>query len=244
MSKTITKNQTIKTFPKVGRKNRVDVVILAAGEADRMRSFGPRPLLKITPEKNLLEHQIDIIQQRFSSSSIVLVCGHEAEKVMGAAPRDIIKVENEKYTENNIVRSLSIGLRCCSADKVVFIYGDLLFNAETFMNAKLDRSTLILDTAKLFSNDSVGCTFDTNGIAEQVLYELPNKWAQIAMFTGKELELLKGIVWNRTRDRWFGWEAVNAVINKGGKLYCEKVEGMKAMDIDCSKDLKNIGLVI
>lgn len=244
MSKTNTKTQVIKTFPKSPKKNRVDVIILAAGEADRMRSFGPRPLLKITPDKTLLEHQIGIIQERFSSSSIVLVCGYEAEKVMGAAPKEVIKVENEKYAENNIVRSLAMGLRCCSSDKVVFIYGDLLFNTATFMNAGLDRSTLILDNAKLFSKDSVGCTYDEHGIAEQVLYELPDKWAQIAMFCGKELDILKSIAWNRIHDRWFGWEAINAVINKGGKLYCERVQGMKAMDIDCSRDLKNIGLVI
>ena len=67
------------------------------------------------------------------------------------------------------------------------------------------------------TDDEVGCTIINNHV-EHILYDLPNKWAQIGYFVGKELQLLKQITFNPLNEKLLGFEAINEIINKGGKF--------------------------
>jgi hypothetical protein len=71
-----------------------------------------------------------------------------------------------------------------------------------------------------------------------VFYQLPNKWAQISFFTGKELQLLKETLKNQATDVWFGFEIINQIINYGGQFQALTPENGNALDIDSSLDLK------
>ena len=229
---------------KYNRNAKISIVILTAGEGNRMKSHGPRSLIRLTPEQNLITYQVDMLNKHFPNNEIILVCGHDAEKVMNNSPNSIIKIHNEKYEENNVVRSIGLGLRACTTERVLIIYGDLLFNNATFDNIILEDSTLLLEKEGLFSESSVGCTYDENQYAEQLLYDLPNKWVQIAFFTKKELSLLKTTVWNREKDKLFGFEAINEIINKNGRIKTLIPKNMKIIDIDSSKDLAYISQII
>jgi hypothetical protein len=72
---------------------------------------------------------------------------------------------------------------------------------------------------------------------EHALFDLPNKWAQIAYFTGKELDLLKKFCWNRDHSNKFGFEALNYIVEKGGKLYISQHKESRATDIDKPEDI-------
>ncbi len=229
---------------KAGKKNKISVILLCAGEANRMKSHGPLPLLRITPDLNLIQHQINVIRDCIPVTEVIGVFGYEADKIMNNTPNDFVKIHNENFNTSGIMRSIGLGLRASTADRALIIYGDLLFNRDTLANAKFDTSSLFVDGAGLFSADSVGCTFNEQNMAEQLLYELPNKWVQIAYVMGKEFNLLKNIAWNREKDKLFGFEAMNEIINKNGVLYSQSPKGMKIIDIDCSKDLLNIKKVI
>jgi choline kinase len=209
-----------------------------------MKSYGPRPLIRITTEQTIVSRQIDIINEAFQFNEIILVCGEEAERVMNNTPNTIIKVHNENFESTNVVRSLALGLRACTTNRVLIMYGDLLFNYETLVNARFEESCLFIDEANLFSKDSAGCTFNESNIAEHMLYELPHKWVQIAFFTHKELDLLRSVVWNREKDKLFGFEAINEVINRNGILKYQSPKNMRIIDIDSSKDLQNIKSVL
>jgi hypothetical protein len=86
------------------------------------------------------------------------------------------------------------------------------------------------------TSEEVGCTI-TEDKVENVLYDLPNKWAQIAYFVGKELKLLQQLAYNPMNEKLFGFEAINEIINRGGIFYAAKPKNIKANDIDCSKDI-------
>ncbi len=224
--------------------DRISVILLSAGEGVKMRSYGPRPLLQITEKHNLISYQYSLLTKVFNDPQIIMVCGHEANTVMNHAPKDIIKVENEKYNESNVVRSLGIGLRAATYNRVLVVYGDLLFNIETVKHLKLQESSLVIDNSGLFDTDEIGCTINDKGYAEQLFYELPNKWAQILFLSGLELDLMKKIAWHPDHTNWFGFEAVNSIIEKGGNFYCDSPKKMKIIDIDSTKNLQEISLVI
>ncbi len=226
------------------KKQKISIIILAAGEANRMKSQGPRPLLRITTSKNLITYQLDIIEKCIPICEIVLVCGYEADKVMDNTPDNIIKVENENYHTNNVLRSIGIGLRAVTTDKVLLLYGDLLFNIDTLANIRLEESCVFIDSANLFSLDAVGCTFNKDSCAEYFSYDLPNKWVQMAFLTGRELQIIKHFSWNKEKERLFGFEALNEIINQNGVLKYQSPKNMRIMDIDSSKDLQNIKNII
>lgn len=230
--------------PIKAKKQKTSVIILGAGEANRMKSHGPRPLLRITNELNLITHQLNVIREAVPLNEIVLVCGHQAEKVMNNTPNDIVKIHNENYETTNVLRSIGLGLRACTTDRILIIYGDLLFNQEALSNAQLEESSVFIDRYGLLNSDSVGCTYDENLVVEQLLYDLPNKWAQIMFVTNRELSLLKNIAWDRDKDRLFGFEAVNEIINKNGRFVAQSPKNMKIVDIDSSKDLAYIKEII
>jgi len=220
-----------------GKKSqKYSIIIPSAGMGKRMRSYGPKSLIKITPEKNIVENQIEIINDNFTNHEIILVCGFEADKLMNNTPKNLIKIENENYEKTNVVRSIGLGLRAATSENVLVIYGDLVFNEETIKNLKPQCSSLIIDNSSTMKDDEVGCNISNNYV-EQMLPDIENKWAQIAFLIGDELEMFKKICWNRDKSHYFGFEAMNEIIEKGGKFKSLSPQGMKITDVDSSKDL-------
>ena len=220
-----------------GKKSqKYSIIIPSAGMGKRMRSYGPKSLIKITPEKNIVENQIEIINDNFTNHEIILVCGFEADKLMNNTPKNLIKIENENYENTNVVRSIGLGLRAATSENVLVIYGDLVFNEETIKTLKPQCSSLIIDNSSTMKDDEVGCNISNNYV-EQMLPDIENKWAQIAFLIGDELEMFKKICWNRDKSHYFGFEAMNEIIEKGGKFKSLSPQGMKITDVDSSKDL-------
>ncbi len=220
-----------------GKKSqRYSIIIPSAGMGKRMRSYGPKSLIKVTPDKNIIDNQIEIINKNFSNHEVILVCGFEADKLMNNTPDNIVKIENENYEKTNVVRSIGLGLRAATSDKVLIIYGDLVFNEETIRNLKPESSSLVVDSSSTMKDDEVGCNISNHHV-EQMLPDIDNKWAQIAYLIDDELEMFKKISWNRDKSHYFGFEAMNEIIEKGGKFKSLSPQGMKITDVDSSKDL-------
>ena len=214
------------------------IIIPAAGIGTRMRSYGPKSLLKLTPTLDIITNQINIINNTFLNKEIILITGFEAAKVMNKTPNDIIKIENERYEETNIVRSIGMGLRAATTDNIIIIHGDLVFN-QIFLNQCVfsTHSTIVMDRQNgKMGKDEIGCTI-LNDKVEHFCYNLQPKWAQVSFFVKKELKLLQSIVWNKEKERLFSFEALNEIITKGGKLYPLFIKKGVVIDIDSSKDL-------
>lgn len=215
-------------------------VILSAGVGSRIKSFGNRSLFKIG-EETVLSRQVRIIRDNFKHAEIILIAGFEAERLMNKAPADIIKIENEKYEEDNVARSISIGIRACTTERVFLMYGDLVFSQNLFSHHQTG-SYLVVDKSGLMDNASIGCNIHNN-VAEHLMFDLPNKWAQVGFFTGKELKCLKMAAWNKDNYKMFGFELINQVIEKSGGIPCVQDQNIKIFDIDSNKDLEKISKI-
>jgi len=137
-----------------------------------------------------------------------------------------------------VVRSIGMGLRVLSAcPKVIIVYGDLVFNSATLKDIKLTESSIIVTNQEMGEGE-VGCIINKKQKLTNLMYDLPNKWGQIAVFVGKELELLKQLCWDDKNYTKFGFEIINQIINKGGRFQCIQNPNIKIVDIDSSKDIQ------
>lgn len=214
----------------------IHVIIPSAGIGRRMKSYGCKSLLTIKNEK-LIDIQIKNVKTIFPHSEIILITGFDSDRLIHNSPNDIIKIENEKYYENNVTRSISIGMRATkNNDHILIIFGDLLFNQKSIEKININESSIIISND--MEDGEVGCNINGKGLLEYMMFDLPNKWGHILYLTSKELTLFKKIISNKNNEKKFCFEIINEVVNQGGRFKCIKDNNIKTMDIDTSKDLQ------
>ncbi|NVM35955.1 MAG: UTP--glucose-1-phosphate uridylyltransferase [Candidatus Lokiarchaeota archaeon] len=220
----------------------LDIIIPAAGLGKRMKSYGPKSLIKIYKEKSILDLQIERINKTFPKANIILVTGFKSDNVMNDSPDNIIKIENESYQLTNVARSIGIGLRA-SKNNVLIIYGDLIFNKECLECIKFNKSGIVASKTLMKKNE-VGCTINNKLEVENMMYDLEIKWGQISFFKGYELNLLKKICWNPDNYNLFGFEVINRIIEYGGSINVFTDKKAKVIDIDNYKDIELVKGII
>ena len=214
----------------------VHVIIPSAGIGRRMKSYGCKSLLNIQ-DKKLIDIQLDHVNNKFPNNEIILITGFDSERLMNHSPDNIIKIENEKYYENNVVRSISIGLRATKDNEhILIVFGDILLNRDALDLINHNESCILISNH--MSENEVGCNINNKGYLEYMMFDLPNKWGHIIYLTSKELDLFKKITWAKNKNKKFCFEVINEVVNHGGKFKCIQNEDIKIIDIDTSKDLQ------
>ena len=165
-------------------------VILSAGVGYRMKSYGPKCLLKAGSGKTILEHQIETINFCLPKSDIIVVLGFECDKVIKILDERSRVVENQLYEETNTAESLRLALNNGVRDSVLIMHGDLNFNKETLLQCDFRKSFVVVDSKRQFKEGEIGVTINNKEVM-RFGYGLNTKWGQIVFLKGKELSLLK-----------------------------------------------------
>ena len=222
---------------KIDERTPIDIVIPAAGMGKRMKSYGPKALIQIGKNKNIIQKQIAQIKKVLPVNRIILVAGFEAAKLMNEVPSDVICIENERYEETNVIRSLGMGLRATEKD-VLVIYGDLVFNDKALEALNLNKSCTIVGN-DIMDASEIGCSMNKDEI-KHMMYDLDTKWSQITFYRGKELGLLKKHCWSTDNERMFGFEIINKILESGGYIKGIEEKGIQVIDVDNSKDITKV----
>jgi choline kinase len=232
--------QAVRNIASIRRNRKIppyEIIIPAAGVGKRMTYCGAKPLIPLTDKLTVLQHQVNVIRDTLSyNPQIILVTGFQSKKVMDNSPENFILIENERFDTTNVARSIGMGLRASTTDHVIIIYGDLVFNKFALKFPIGQESLVVIDTNFKPSEEYVGCTIN-NGYVEHMFFGLPKKWAQVMMLTGRELELAKQICWSVKGHSLFGFEVINAIIKKGGKIRAVQPYKIQSIDIDSVKDI-------
>ena len=223
----------------------ISIIIPAAGFGNRMKSYGPKSLVKIKDNLTILDNQLRYVFKYFYKPEVIVVAGYEFGKVEAKmAHRPNVKVvRNPNWERNNVTASISYGLRHATHKYVLVLYGDLVFNAWALKAPFGSDSMLLIDNSGLMKDEEVGTTTNQNMLV-QMMYCLPNKWAQIAYFTGDELRMLYEIAHTPKNWNMFGFEIINQIVARGGQFTCYSPKRMKITDIDSSKDLQKVSDII
>lgn len=220
------------------------IIIPAAGMGSRMKSYGPKSLIKLNDTTTVLDNQLAQIYSNLLDVEIILVIGFEGYKIEDKIDKEkITLVYNHDFATTNVVRSIGLGLAQCHTNNIIVIYGDLVFNVHTLQVPFGGNSMVLIDTNVSMNNEEVGCIVH-NHILQRMMYDLPLKWAQIVYFKDQELELLKKICSDRKYDVYFGFEIINIIINSGGLFTVCSNKKMQIIDIDSSKDIDKAKKII
>lgn len=213
------------------------VIIPTAGVGYRMRSYGPHALLSYEGQP-LLQKQILSIKKTLPNADIVVTVGYEATKIMYNVG-GVRFVENENYETTNTLRSIAMGMRVSLTDRVMVIYGDILFSPEILQFS--DNESWVVGDNRL-KNTSVGLVVNNSHVVN-FAYDLDTKWGKIVHLCDNELKIFKKIAYDNNNKKLLGYEGLNALIEKGGKLKCNMIGPKhRIYEIDSYKDLQNTEL--
>ena len=215
------------------------IALLCAGLGNRIRSNEPRSLIKIG-NKCLLKWQLENLRSMFSEPNILVGVGVESQKIMKRFSGEVSFIENQIYKETGSFETFRLLVNACTDENMLLIHGDLYFDANILCDADFSRSFIVLDTSNSIADREVGVTAVSNK-ASILSYGLPDKWAQIAFFTGKELAILRQLCYKSNEDSkcLLTFEIINSIINKGGSFKVHKPHKSFIVEIDCMKDIKN-----
>lgn len=199
-------------------EDKITFIIPTAGIAYRLKYLGSRSFLKIDDNYTLIEHQLHTIYGAYPKAEVFIVVGFESHKYLFLREQYPIRlINNELYEKTNVVHSIGLALQANTNKKVVLIYGDVYFNHPSINNIHIDNSKLVIDTKQQINNEKIGVVINKNKVTN-LAFGLANKWAQIAYFTGNELALLERVAFDNKKRGWFGHEALNYIIGKGGRF--------------------------
>lgn len=214
-------------------------IILCAGKGRRTSSIGSKSMVKVN-DTNLINHQIAVLREKFPNIfDIIVVLGFDSDRIFRVLPPGVRVVENENFETTNISRSVALGLKASRSENIFMIYGDILFDAGAFNNFT-QNSCVAIDTFGRIDESKIGVTVENNRVVN-LAYGLENGlWAQLGFIRGKELDLLRKITYNRESDPLCGFEILNRVLYKGGRLEAIPVEQRCVLkEFNCIKDMLN-----
>ena len=212
------------------------VIIPVAGMGHRMKSYGPKCLLKANQKETILEKTVSNIKREYPYSDIIVVVGFESEKVIRSLPSFVRIVENQNYEKTNIVESLRIGINASAHDNVLIIYGDLIFNVYSIREITSSGTCVVFDSKNRFKEEEVGLTVVENKVTA-FAYGLPNKWSQIAYLEDGAFEMLKSLCADKRKNKLYLFELFNIIIESGLVMKAKEPKGMTIREIDSLKDL-------
>lgn len=234
---------TIRQVNKPANK-KYTVIIPAAGLGKRMRSYGPKSLIKIKDDTTILDNQIRHIKSNLKRQEIIVVAGFKYDKIKEKYSAKNLKIiENPLYDNTNVASSIALGLEHTSSNNIVILYGDLIFNSYALKAPFGRESMIITDKYGLMDKDEVGSVIVNNKV-QNMMYDLPNKWAHILYITGNELSALRMLCKNTNYHNHFGFELINQIISEGGSFSSYSPKRMKIIDIDTSKDLEQVSKIL
>ena len=221
------------------KTNVLNVIIPAAGMGHRMKSYGPKALLTLYERTSLIERQIEIIWYVYPKSEIFIVVGFGAEKI-----RERLKdypihfIYNPLHATTNVLYSIGLATQAIVGEEMILIYGDLIFNEHAIRNLK-GSSKVVIDDRGFMDGDEVGLVTEGKNV-HNFSFGLETKWCQIAYLTGKEFKLFKESSLKDSTSQWFGYEALNYVLENGGEIEFVNPKLMKIFEVDAAKDLQKM----
>jgi choline kinase len=216
----------------------VDIVIPAAGMSTRMKSGVSKALTVLDNGETIIGRQVRLLHESHLCSKIVVVTGMNSSRIKKALPTYVQCVMNAEYETTNVAHSVSLGLQQTDAERVLIVYGDIIFSRHTIHGfSSHPQSSIMIDNGD-FRKNEVGVTV-VNGKATQFSPGLKDIWSQIALLYRREQDLFQQAMRNQLARKYFGYEILNTVLSFGGELTAYKSSNM-ILEVDSTKDLSEI----
>jgi len=218
---------------------KVQVIILGAGQSERLKAYEPRPLIKIGGT-TILERQIEAVSKYFSQCEFIFVGGIERGKMLSGLPPGVRFVENQLYETTNNVESLRLGINNSQYGNILFLHGDLFISTHFFKYFDHSKTCIPIDEEYQIRKEEVGVTV-IDSVASCLEYTLRPKWCQMAYFNETDTKILRSVINDIPNvDTMLSYELINYMISHYHiKFNCIPVKNKTIKEIDSLKDLIN-----
>lgn len=141
------------------------VVILSAGIGSRLGQPYPKGLTPLNNRESIFSRQVRIFR-RFGLT-VVVVVGFKKDLIMEADP-NVLYAYNTDFDTTNTSKSLYCGLQHIQAEDVLWINGDVVFEADIIGRLLQEKGSLVVVNNSQVGEEEVKYTTDDDGFINAI----------------------------------------------------------------------------
>jgi len=220
------------------RERKLSIILLNGTPGYRMKSKGPKCLLKIDNNVTVIDNQVEILKACYPNSEIIVTVGFDADKIIKKNVKHVRYVENQLFETTNIVEEIRLGLNNCETEDIMIIYGDVVFDTNSIDNITKNGSCIVCASKTNMDKDDIGATI-IDGKLTQLSYGLEPKWGHIVYLTGNELGVFRNLCNDREKVMCYPFELINMTLDRAStKIKAVHAINSEIMKIESIKDIK------
>ncbi len=224
------------------------IVILAAGMGSRLGNPFPKPLTPLANGKSIMQMQVENIDTYYSIEDISVVVGFKKDLIMERFP-DLGYIYNPYFDSTNTSKSLLKALKKFSDKSVLWMNGDVVFDAKLFeiLNPyiKNKQSFVAVNTSKV-ADEEVKYTLE-NGFIKQLSKTVKNGLGEavgINYITSKDIKKFISRLEECNDNDYFERGLEIAIEKDDLQISAVDISKFNCMEVDFKEDLDNVNKLL
>ncbi|MEG9328825.1 phosphocholine cytidylyltransferase family protein [Salinimicrobium catena] len=218
------------------------IIILAAGIGSRLGNPFPKPLTPLKGGKSIMERQVENLSQNFNEHDISVVVGFKKDLIMERFP-DLTYIYNQFFDATNTSKSLLKALKKYRSEDVLWINGDVIFDAELFsvLNKEIEQknSFVSVNTSRV-AEEEVKYTLK-NGFIDELSKQVQNGLGEavgINFISREDMPVFIEQLENCDDNDYFERGIEMAIAENDLKVKAVDISEFRCMEVDFKEDLK------
>ena len=224
------------------------IVILAAGMGSRLGNPFPKPLTPLANGKSIMQMQVENVETYYSIEDISVVVGFKKDLIMERFP-DLSYIYNPYFDSTNTSKSLLKALKKFSDKSVLWMNGDVVFDAKLFeiLNpyVKNKQSFVAVNTSKV-ADEEVKYTLE-NGFIKQLSKTVKNGLGEavgINYITSKDIKKFISRLEECNDNDYFERGLEIAIEKDDLRISAVDISKFNCMEVDFKEDLDNVNKLL
>lgn len=224
------------------------IVILAAGMGSRLGNPFPKPLTPLANGKSIMQMQVENVETYYSIEDISVVVGFKKDLIMERFP-DLSYIYNPYFDSTNTSKSLLKALKKFSDKSVLWMNGDVVFDAKLFeiLNpyVKNKQSFVAVNTSKV-ADEEVKYTLE-NGFIKQLSKTVKNGLGEavgINYITSKDIKKFISRLEECNDNDYFERGLEIAIEKDDLQIRAVDISKFNCMEVDFKEDLDNVNKLL
>ncbi|SDL74282.1 Choline kinase [Salinimicrobium catena] len=218
------------------------IIILAAGIGSRLGNPFPKPLTPLKGGKSIMERQVENLSQNFNEHDISVVVGFKKDLIMERFP-DLTYIYNQFFDATNTSKSLLKALKKYRNEDVLWINGDVIFDAELFsvLNKEIEQknSFVSVNTSRV-AEEEVKYTLK-NGFIDELSKQVQNGLGEavgINFISREDMPVFIEQLENCDDNDYFERGIEMAIAENDLKVKAVDISEFRCMEVDFKEDLE------
>ena len=224
------------------------IVILAAGMGSRLGNPFPKPLTPLANGKSIMQMQVENVETYYSIEDISVVVGFKKDLIMERFP-DLSYIYNPYFDSTNTSKSLLKALKKFSDKSVLWMNGDVVFDAKLFeiLNPyiKNKQSFVAVNTSKV-ADEEVKYTLE-DGFIKQLSKTVKNGLGEavgINYITSKDIKKFISRLEECNDNDYFERGLEIAIEKDDLQISTVDISKFNCMEVDFKEDLDNVNKLL